>query len=246
MSNTPDPWIPFRQPRPRARLRLFCLPYAGGGAYAYRTWAGGLAEHIEVCPVQLPGRENRLGEPAYARLDPLAAALSQALLPYLDRPFALFGHSMGSIIAYELAQRLRAGHGLQPVHLLVSARRAPQLPYLDPPCHPLPDPEFKARLREYNGTPAAVLDHPELMGLLLPLLRRDFELNETYVPSTLAPLDCPVTAFGGEADATVSLAHLDAWRQITRGPFRRRLLPGDHFYLQQHAPRLWQAIAEVL
>ena len=241
-----DPWISFHKPRARARLRLLCFPYAGGGALVYRNWAAEMPEEIDVLPVQLPGRERRMREPAFTRVAPLVEAAGQGLVRYLDRPFAFFGHSMGALVGYEVAQWLRRERGLEPVRLLVSARRAPQLPPDPDEDYKLPDPELIERLREINGTPAEVLEHPELMELMLPLLRADFELNDTYEPSDHPVLDCPVTAYGGLEDEESPKNELEAWSETTRGLFRLRMFPGDHFYLNQHRSRLIQAITEDL
>ncbi len=242
-----DPWIAFRKPNPRARLRLFCFSYAGGGASVYRTWHRQLPADIEVCPVQIPGREGRLKEERFRRVERRAGALPEALRPYLDMPFAFFGHSLGAIVAYETAVRLRAEQGKSPVILLVSARRAPQVPPDEEPIYALPPDEFHAKLREFDGTPAEVLEHPELMELLEPLLRADFELNDTYDAATEKPrLDCPITAFGGLEDKDVDRESLEAWREMTRGPFRMRLFPGGHFYLHEGSGTLITAVAQDL
>ncbi len=247
MSPAPeDLWIAYRKPRPRARLRLLCFPFAGGGALAYRPWTAEMPAEIDVLPVQLPGRERRLREPSYTRLEPLVEAAAKALVPYLDRPFAIFGHSMGSLIGYEVAQWLRRERGLEPLHLLASARRAPQLPPDPDEYYKLPDPELIEQLREINGTPAEALEHPELMELMLPLLRADFELNDTYQPIVHPPLECPVTAFGGVEDGEVARDELEAWRGVTAGPFRLRMFDGDHFYLHRHQSALRQAVSETL
>ncbi len=241
-----DLWISARKPRPQAKLRLLCFPYAGGGALAYRGWAAQVPEEIDVLPVQLPGRERRLREPPFTRVATLVEAAAEGLLPHLDRPFAVFGHSMGALVGYELIQRLRREHGLEPVRLLVSARSAPQLPPDPDDDYKLPDPELIERLREINGTPTEVLEHPELMELMLPLLRADFELNDTYEPIAHPALECPVTAFGGLEDDETPKDDLEPWGEVTRGPFKLRMFPGDHFYLNQHQDRLIQAVAEDL
>lgn len=241
----PSPWFPYRSQRPDARVRLYCFPFAGGGASAYRGWAAALPEAIEVWPVQPPGREGRIQEPAFTRVEPLVAALAAALEPDPGggRPFAFFGHSMGTLIAYELARALARERRPGPAHLFVSAHRAPQQPPREDPIHGLPEPEFRERLRQLNGTPEEVLEHPELMELLGPLLRADFALNETYEHRDGPPLACPLTAFGGEADPDVTPADLRLWAERTSGPFRLHVYPGDHFFLH-HGPG--QALREQL
>ncbi len=244
-STSQDLWISFRKPRPRARIRLLCFPYAGGGALAYRDWATSMPEEIEVLPVQLPGRERRINEPPHTRLEPLVEAAVQGLAPYLDRPFAVFGHSMGALVGYEVVQGLRRELGLEPVHLLVSARRAPQLPPEPANDYLLPDDQLIERLRELNGTPAEVLEHSELMKMLLPMLRADFELNDTYQPANHPPLACPMTVFGGLED-DLSEEELTAWGELTAAASTLRMFPGDHFYLHRHQDTLVRAVAGTL
>ena len=235
----PSPWIAYRSERPGARVRLYCFPFAGGGASSYRGWQAALPDEIEVWPVQPPGREARIQEPAFTAVEPLVEALAGALEddPGGGRPFALFGHSMGSLIAYELARALARQGRPGPAHLFVSAHRAPQQPPPEDPIHGLPEPEFRDRLRRLNGTPEEVLEHPELMELLGPLLRADFALNENYRHGDGRPLACPVTAFGGAGDPDVSPEDLRRWAERTTGPFRLHLFPGDHFFLH-HGPGL--------
>lgn len=247
-TNGANPWIAYRRHRPEARLRLFCFPYAGGGASVYRGWEAELPEWVEVCPVQPPGREARIRQPPYQDLDSLVAGLDEGLGAELDeRPYAFFGHSLGAIAAYELARRRRAGGRSQPVHLLVSAHSAPGVPDDDPPIHDLPEPEFLARLRELNGTPAEVLDHPELMQLVAPLLRADFRVNETYRHRPGEPLDCPITAFGGFRDGEVPKAKLEPWSAASTGRFRLHMLPGDHFFLNGPGrPHLLRLVRDAL
>jgi medium-chain acyl-[acyl-carrier-protein] hydrolase len=246
-SSSNSPWLAFRKPRPQARIRLFCFPYAGGGALIYRSWADDMPAEIEVCPVQLPGRERRLREPSFTHIDPLIDALVPALEPYFDMPFAFFGHSMGATIGYELAQRLASEGKTLPQHLVTSARRAPQLPPEDEKIYyALPADEFKERIREIQGTPEEVLDNEELMDLMLPLLRADFELVDTYPPSTAPPLDCPITAFGGLKDHEVPREELEAWGEVTSRRFRLRMFPGDHFFLNEDPRQVIHATAESL
>ena len=248
-SPSPNPWIAYRAPRPNARVRLLCFPYAGGAASLYRGWADGMPSEIEVLPVQPPGRESRLREPSLRDMDSLADALERGLAAELDRgPYALFGHSLGALSAYELARRRRDAGRPEPVHLLVSAHSAPQLPWEDEPLHDMPSDRFRERLRELQGTPAEVLDHPELMELVEPMLRADFQLNETYRHRPGPPLTCPITAFGGVGDEDVPRRKLEPWAELTRGPFRLETIAGGHFFLHTPGPRaeLLRQIAEIL
>lgn len=239
-----DSWISFRKPGAKTRLRLFCFPYAGAGALLFRSWSHCLPADVEVCPVQLPGRGTRMLERPYTQLSPLVEALAQALAPLLDRPFAFFGHSLGALVSFELARRIRRQYGVHPVHLFVSAGRAPQILHRGLPIHTLPDKEFLMELRRLNGTPSELLDHAELMELMLPLLRADFAVYETYQYSSEAPLNCPISAFGGLQDNKVSDSDLDAWRVQTSVSFSLRMFPGDHFFLKQ--PLLLRALFQEL
>jgi medium-chain acyl-[acyl-carrier-protein] hydrolase len=228
-----SPWFVRPQPRPFARLRLFCFPYAGIGASAYRPWAAELPPEIELCALQPPGRETRLREAALDDLDELVAAVGSEMLPLLDRPFAFFGHSMGACVAYELARRLARQGAPPPVRLFVSGRRAPGVPHTEPPMSTLPDDAFIDEIqRRYNGIPEEVLQYPELVALLLPGLRADITALERHVHQPGEPLDCDLLALGGVGDPRVSPSELEAWRSETAGAFSLRLFPGGHFYLQ--------------
>lgn len=242
-----DPWVLYPHPTPTAAaIRLFCFPYAGAGASIYRVWATPLLPHIEICAVQLPGRESRMREPRFTELTPLIDTLLPALLPHLDRPFAFFGHSMGALISYELAHRLRQRSLAGPSHLFVSARQAPSVPPIVPDIHHLPDAEFLAELRRYNGTPEAVLQNTDLMSFFLPILRADLALNAVCNPAPGQPLDCPISAFGGMQDTLVNAKGLAAWRDETSQSFQMRLLPGDHFFLKAQQAAVLEAIAQDL
>lgn len=227
-----DRWIIRPRPNPRARLRLFCIAHAGGGASSFRGWGEALPAEVEVCPVQLPGRENRIMEPALDRLDLVVETLADALEPHGTLPFAVFGHSNGALIGFELARTLRARGRPGPLHLFASGRRAPHLPPSGPPIRHLPDREFLTELQELGGLPPALLEHQELLDLLVPTLRADVGLHETYALREEPPLECPITAYSGLADPKVSREHAEAWRMHTAGPFTLRLFPGGHFFHQ--------------
>lgn len=248
-----EPWFKVFRPRPRAALRLFCFPYAGGGASVYRLWADELPEQVEVCAVQPPGRESRWRETAYRRMAAMADDAAGAISQRLDLPFAFFGHSMGASLAFEVARRLtRAedGDGSLPLHLFVSGRRSPRITEDDEPIHSLPREQFIESIRSYSGTPEEVLQNAELMELVEPLLRADFEVSETYEyvpePSGAAPLDIPITALGGVGDDDVSEEELDGWRQETSGPFRKRMFDGGHFFLTERRSEVISAVRREL
>ena len=231
-SPTTDSWVRIYEARPLARLRLFCFPYAGGGASVFRAWASELPREIEVCAIQLPGRENRILETPLAEIGEIAEALASAISPFLDREYAFFGHSMGSLVAFELARELRQRGERGPIHLIASGHRAPQVRRRRAPIHDLPQHDFIAQLRRMNGTPDGVLRNPDLMELVLPMLRADFAACDRYEYRPDDRLDCPISAFGGLQDPDVAHDDLSAWREQARGRFILRMLPGDHFYLR--------------
>lgn len=241
-----DGWLTTFEPNDKARIRLFCFPYAGGGAYIFRGWPKGLPPTVEVCSIQPPGRQNRLKEAPLTCLLTLVEKAARAIRVYLDKPFAFFGHSMGALVGFELARYLRREGGIEPMQLFVSGRAAPQVPSARLPIYNLPTPEFTEKLRELNGTPEDVFAHPDLMQLVLPILRADFQMIETYTYTAEAPLSCPIAAFGGLRDYEVSREHLEAWREQTTAGFTLRMFDGDHFFIQQAEPLLLRALSQEL
>lgn len=234
------------KPHPHASLRLFCFPYAGGSSLIFRPWLKSLSTTIEVCPIELPGRGMQMKLAPFARLEPLIKSLAPALLPHLDKPFAFFGHSMGALVSFELTRLLRKKYGVSPVHLFISGRRAPQIPNLDPPIHALPEPEFIEELRGLNGTPQAVLENTELMQFIIPILRADFAVMETYVYTPELTLNIPITTFGGLQDPEVSVDQLQAWEEQTHSSFFQQMFPGDHFFLHSAQSSLLQFLFQKL
>jgi medium-chain acyl-[acyl-carrier-protein] hydrolase len=239
-------WVVRPRPNPQARLRLFCFPYAGGAASVFGTWPDDVPRDVEVCPIQLPGRQGRLEESPFTRMEPLVKALASAIQPYLDKPFAFFGHSLGTKISFELARYLRTQGASMPVYLFFSGSNAPQITSPDPPIHNLPDAELVETLRRFNGTPEALLQNEELLQLFLPLLRADIALHETYRYTPGEPFNCPISVFGGREDGEVSRDNLAAWRVHTRGTFTLRMLPGDHFFLRSTQELLLEAVSHDL
>ncbi len=240
-------WVVCPKPRPDAKLRLICFSYAGGGASSFKDWADIAPEHIELCVVQLPGREDRLGEPLMHDMPTLVDTLTRELIAYTDRPFAFFGHSMGAIVGYEVACRLRALGAAQPRHLFVSARAAPQLEKNSEPMRHLDDDLFIERLHQaYGAVPDAIRNSKELQAIFLPILRADVALLETHIDAAPDPLDYPITALGGAGDPAISAAMLAGWQERTTARFAQREFPGDHFFIHAGRDAVMAAIVDCL
>ena len=238
-------WLRYPYRRPLADLQLFCFPFAGGGASAFRKWGTKLPGNVELCAIQLPGREDRLLEPPFRQVGPLVNALSEAVSP--EKPFVFFGHSMGALLAFELCRRLRRLEARHPAHLFVSGFRAPHLPDRKAPTYDLPDASFLEKLRRLSGTPDEVLQSGELMTVFMPALRADFALTETYSYVHEMPLECSVSAFVGSDDQEVNDDEIAAWSQHTTGSFSLQKIPGDHFFLlREGQSQLLRAMSDQL
>ena len=223
--------------------RLFCFPYAGGGAAAFAPWRAEARGPFSVCPVLFPGRESRAAEAPFTRIAPLVEALAAAIDPYLDRPFAFFGHSMGAAVAFELARALRRRGRPLPAMLVVSAARAPQFRRnYTPPPDPS-EPQFLEELRRLGGLPSEALDDPAVLRAILPALSADAAVYRRYVYAEDAPLPCPIRAYGGAADPNIRPEHLAAWAGQTSASFAVRAFPGGHFFLHSARPELLAALA---
>ena len=237
------PWIVGDRITPSARCRLFCLPHSGSGAFQFASWKNSLPEALDICPIQLPGRENRLRESSFTRIQTTAENLASELNPYLDRPYILYGYSLGALIAFELGRELRRQKIQLPLALYALARRAPHLPQNDAPVHHLPDDLFVAEVaRRYGGMPAIILQDAEFMKLLIPALRADFTALETYLYQEEDPLDCPIYAFGGNFDSTANENDMKAWRTHTSSGFELKMFAGDHFFIRTNQESIFRSI----
>lgn len=234
-----NPWLGGIEPHSDAKARLFCFAHAGGTAAVFRRWREKLAAlGLELCGVQLPGRFGRMNEPPMTRVGPLIESLTVGLRGFLDRPFALFGHSLGAVIAFEWARALQQ-QGTAPLLLFVAGRACPGYEPPGPMLHGLPDHEFWHTINTvYHGVPPAVAQEQELLDRLLPTLRADMELLETYVCPKEPKLACSIAAFGAENDPNTPAASLTAWGGMTSSTFTTRFFPGGHFFLDANLPEL--------
>lgn len=240
-----EEWF-YRRSSPTARLRLFCFPYAGGGASIYSRWQESFPAEVELCALELPGRRARRREPLIRSGTSLVEATAEALSTLPELPFAFFGHSMGALLAFELALFLRRAGRPGPRALFLSAAAAPHLPRRHAPMWNLPDEAFVQELRRYGGTPEEVFSEPAMLALFLPALRADFEVFDTYVYGGDRLSGVPVHVYGGREDVRVSPGHLRAWSEVAPGLQSVALFPGGHFYLHEQRAALIAALRREL
>lgn len=242
-----DRWIAPARSHPDAQLRLFCLPSAGGGTVPYRTWSQHLPRTIQVCPVQLPGREVRVRETPLTALAPLVEQMTAGLDAAMDeRPFALFGHSMGALLSFALARaRRRAGKSV-PVKLILSGHNAPGWPSSFPPAATMTDVALLQWLRRLGGTPDEVFQAPELLEIVLRTLRADLMVCDSYEHTPEPPLSCAILVFAGLDDPYTSREGILAWKHEAPASFNARFMPGSHFFLQHNERELLTVIAHEL
>ena len=240
-------WVNCLRPDPEAPWRLWCLPFAGGGASAFAAWPAPLAGIAEVAAIRPAGRENRLLERPHSHWRPAVEEILAAAAPHLNRRYALLGYSLGALLAFEFARLARARGLPGPGALVILGARAPGLPRREPDLRALPDEAFLTELDcRYGGVPPAVRAEPELLALLLPVMRADLTVFETYVYEPGPPLDCAVLALGGDADPNVDASEVAAWRAHTNGPFESALLPGGHFFAQTGLPAVATRVAQFM
>lgn len=226
-----SPWFRVLNPSSDPRARMLCIPHAGGSADFFRGWAPGLPEGVELWPVELPGRGTRMSEPLVDDLTAVVTDLACLAIHLCDRPLVVFGHSMGSLIAFELARRLEAGG--HPVALVIaSGRQAPHLPNLNPR-HRLPRQGLIEELRRLDGTDTEIFGYEELLDWVLPILRNDFKLIETHHVAPAPPISAPILVLGGREDCDAPLERLAPWSDLTCGACSFDLFPGGHFYLRE-------------
>jgi medium-chain acyl-[acyl-carrier-protein] hydrolase len=232
------------KPRPAAAFRLFCFPHAGGAPIAFFPWADLCGEDIECISLQYRGRAQRLKEAPLTSIEEFVREIGSDLAALCDKPFAFYGHSFGGIVAFELARQLQRSARPGPRHLYVGATRPPHLESPFPPIHGLPEDEFIANIQSrYGGIPSVILEDAEVMKMFLPAMRGDFTAYESYRYQPGAPLDIPITAFGGAQDKAVKAECLHEWELHTEAGFDINILPGDHFFPLTSATELVRTVA---
>ncbi|MEV6164511.1 alpha/beta fold hydrolase [Streptomyces sp. NPDC052052] len=242
---TARPWLPFGEPCLSAP-RLYCFPSAGSSAAGFAPWRRLAPPGVLVCPVQPPGRAERFRETPYDRCDTLVDELATALRGQFTGTYALYGHSLGALVAFELARHLRSTGAPPPVHLFVSGRPAPHLPSFRRTLYALPAADLIGEVARMGGTPEEILRTDDVMELLLPLLRADLAVNETYEYREQPPLGIPLTVFGGKRDPRADEAEILAWERLTSARFQARMFPGGHFFINDRTEELMEIMARSL
>jgi len=227
-------------------VRLFCLPYAGGNGAVFRGWQSKSPAWLQICPIELPGRGWRFADVMPRSIPELAHDIACSLRAHSDIPFALFGHSMGASIAYEVVRSLEGSRNRALCRLIVSAARAPFLDRLTLRTSDLSDGDFLEHVRNLGATPSEVLANPELMAVLLPMLRVDFAICERYSPSGLYAIKTPITAFAGTEDPDISVSDVEAWGRISTTNFEIRRFPGGHFFIKSNEAAVVAAVVNEL
>ncbi len=247
MNRRHSPWFTRFAESHRPAFRLFCFPYAGGSASVFRQWGRHLDPRVDVVAVQLPGRGPRLAEAPWTDFERLAAAVAGEVAQEAGAlPFGFFGHSMGALLMFEAARRLAAAGLRQPDCLFASGRQAPHLPVPRLRRHDMSDGDFVAELRRLQGTPAQILDNPEMLEILMPTIRGDFALLEGWTFADSPPLPAPLVALAGRGDAHVEIDAARQWSRWTSAAFELLAYPGGHFFLHEHEARVVRDVGERL
>ena len=226
-------WFIRPQPKLAPAARLICLPYAGGSAATYVPWAKSLPAEVELIALQPPGRGSRMNEAPHAQMQPLVAELMRVFPRITERPYVLFGHSLGSRVAFEVTLQCQLKGMPLPARFIASGSRAPHLTKRELPIHDLPDAQFVEALRDLDGTPEEILNNSELIQWLLPLLRADFRIADQHLAPRI-PLNCPLTVLAGTEDETVSPSEVEAWRELAAGDFAIHWVAGGHFFVEHN------------
>jgi surfactin synthase thioesterase subunit len=247
MIDRSSPWIVRRTPRDAAALRLFCFPHAGAGSVIFRDWYADFPENIDVCAIEPPGRLARRRERSIGEVSAFAQAMATALDPYLDLPFAFLGYSLGALLAFETARELRRRRKLEPTQLIMAAHKAPQMPRRHAAISGEPKFSFVRELEtRYGPFEPVIKSDPEMLDLIVDIMRVDLSMLENYRYQDEAAFRCPIVAIGGSEDASMIPAELDGWRTQTTGPFSGHWLRGGHFFLRNRGPELRSLVRDAI
>ena len=241
-----EQWMPRLGSRPNAKYRLYCFSHAGGSASLYYSWNNLLPESIEVCPIQLPGREERIDLAPFSDMEQLLDILVSLVIETIDRPYGIYGHSLGASIGFEVARRVKKISGKEPVHLFVGAHRSPCQPYSYPSIKYASDPELLEMISIFNGLPKPSALSAEMMTVMLPTIRADLLLCESYRYQQDSTLDYPITVFHGCFDKNVKENELSSWKTQTQGTVEIISLDGEHFFLNSHKHEVLEKIQSAL
>lgn len=239
-------WFVEVEPNTAAAVRLFCFPYAGGSSAAYYNWANILPSKIEVLAIELPGHGTRFDETPMVDLLPILSSLTADISNYVDKPFVFFGHSIGTIISFELCRNLIKENLPLPYLFIASGGRAPHLPPREKQIHALPDKEFILELKKYNEIPKTVPQNYNLITPFLPMLRADFAISENFHFIEGEPLPIPITALGGTNDSLVTEEDIIAWKLHTQKNFNYKLFPGEHFFIKTSQTQVLETVAKTI
>ncbi|MDN3487082.1 alpha/beta fold hydrolase [Pseudoalteromonas sp. APC 3224] len=239
-------WFTKFQPKLAPQLRLICFPYAGGSASTFYSWASKLPACVELVAIQLPGRGNRFNESPYSNMDDLIQSLLVDFKSIMDKPYILFGHSLGSRVAFELMNQIKQEDLRLPIHFVASGSKGPNCHPRKEPIHHLPAKEFIHELSNLNGTPKEVLKNKEIMELYLPTLRADFQMAHEYIYKCDDVFNCPISVLGGEQDIDITLSDLESWGKHFQAPYNVHILPGDHFFVDSHSEQVLKQINRII
>ena len=244
MSNDQEWYLEYKK-NPYALIRLFCFHHSGGGASSYYPWIDQLSHNIEMIAVQLPGRENRFSEPLNNSVEDIVAQLSKKFSVYTDKPFFTFGHSLGALISFEFIKAVHQSFSVYPHHMIISATKAPHLPFRMEHLSQLNDKTLKEQLRIYNGIDERILNNNEILDLFLPIIKSDFSIYETYNFSESKPFPCDILALSGMEDKTVTTEDILGWEKYTEGKFEHLSFPGEHFFVRDNQKRILEIINQL-
>lgn len=241
MEYTENKWF-LKQPQNSDEIRMFCFPYAGAGGSIFKNWSFSTHKNVGVYPIQYPGRENRLFEPPINNMDVLISEICKQIKNYLDRPYILFGHSLGAKVAFHVAVEMQKSYCCAPGYLVVAGAQAPHIPETNP-IYNLNDDYIINELRRLGGTPDKILDNKDIMKIFLPTIRADYTLSDNFIYEEKYILECPILAIAGKDDSEASENEVYEWKNYTKTSYTYKAISGGHFFISTHESELLELIA---